>query len=34
MVAPHGMCSTLKDQINQELLGFFKQGQESASADV
>ena len=30
----HDMCSTLKDQINQELLGFFKQGQESASADV
>ena len=24
--APHGMCSTLKDQINEELLVFFKQG--------
>jgi non-heme chloroperoxidase len=23
--APHGMCSTLKDQINAELLAFFKQ---------
>jgi non-heme chloroperoxidase len=22
--APHGMCSTLKDQINEELLGFIK----------
>src|SRR3984893_3056241 len=22
--APHGMCSTLKDQVNSELLGFFK----------
>jgi non-heme chloroperoxidase len=22
--APHGMCSTLKEQINAELLGFFK----------
>jgi non-heme chloroperoxidase len=21
--APHGMCSTLKDQINAELLAFF-----------
>ncbi|MET0622229.1 MAG: alpha/beta hydrolase [Pyrinomonadaceae bacterium] len=24
--APHGMCSTLKDQINEELLAFFQQG--------
>ena len=23
--APHGMCTTLKDQVNEELLGFFKQ---------
>jgi len=23
--APHGMCSTLKDQINMELLSYFKQ---------
>jgi non-heme chloroperoxidase len=30
--APHGMCSTLKDQINEELLAFFKAQQRSASA--
>ena len=29
--APHGMCSTLKDQINAELLAFFK-GAKSAAA--
>ncbi|HEX3228515.1 MAG TPA: alpha/beta hydrolase [Pyrinomonadaceae bacterium] len=29
--APHGMCSTHKDQINAELLGFF-QGEQSAAA--
>jgi non-heme chloroperoxidase len=23
--APHGMCTTLKDQINEELLAFFKE---------
>jgi len=23
--APHGLCSTLKNQINQDLLAFFKQ---------
>jgi non-heme chloroperoxidase len=22
--APHGMCTTLKDQVNAELLGFIK----------
>ena len=22
--APHGMCTTLKDQVNEELLAFFK----------
>jgi non-heme chloroperoxidase len=22
--APHGMCTTLKDRINEELLGFFE----------
>jgi hypothetical protein len=22
--APHGLCSTLKDQVNAELLAFFK----------
>jgi len=29
--APHGMCTTLKDQVNAELLAFFK-GQSIASA--
>jgi non-heme chloroperoxidase len=24
MGAPHGMCSTLKDQVNADLLAFFK----------
>ncbi len=28
--APHGMCSTLKNQVNADLLGFFK-GERSAS---
>ena len=22
--APHGMCTTLKDRVNEELLGFIK----------
>ena len=22
--APHGLCSTLKDQVNEDLLAFFK----------
>ena len=30
--APHGLCSTLKDQINQELLHFL--GQERRSSKV
>jgi len=30
--APHGMCSTLKDQINAELLAFLKGAASSASA--
>jgi non-heme chloroperoxidase len=30
--APHGMCSTLKDQINAELLAFFKGSATTASA--
>ena len=36
--APHGMCSTLKDRVNQELLAFFqepvvaRQGQEAATS--
>lgn len=29
--APHGMCSTLKDQINAELLEFFKQSNQAAA---
>ena len=29
--APHGMCSTLKDQINTELLAFFEQAKEAAA---
>ena len=29
--APHGMCSTLKDHINTELLAFFKQSKEAAA---
>jgi non-heme chloroperoxidase len=30
--APHGMCSTLKDQINAELLSFFEQGKKLRTA--
>ena len=29
--APHGMCSTLKNQINEELLTFFKQSKGTAA---
>jgi non-heme chloroperoxidase len=29
--APHGMCSTLKDQVNTELIGFFRQGAQAAA---
>lgn len=29
--APHGMCSTLKDQVNAELLAFFKQAKQAAA---
>ena len=29
--APHGMCSTLKDQINSELLAFFERALEAAA---
>ncbi len=29
--APHGMCSTLKDQVNEELLGFFKKSSQAAA---
>jgi non-heme chloroperoxidase len=28
--APHGMCTTLKDRVNAELLAFFVQGQQSS----
>jgi non-heme chloroperoxidase len=30
--APHGMCSTLKDHVNEELLAFFKGAAAKASA--
>jgi non-heme chloroperoxidase len=29
--APHGMCSTLKNEVNSELLAFFRQAQEAAA---
>jgi len=29
--APHGMCSTLKDQVNDELLAFFKRSAQVAA---
>jgi len=29
--APHGMCSTLKDEVNAELLAFFKSRQQVAA---
>jgi len=29
--APHGMCSTLKDQINEELLEFFQRSERAAA---
>ena len=29
--APHGMCSTLKDQINADLLAFFERRQQAAA---
>jgi len=29
--APHGMCSTLKDQVNAELLGFFERSKQAAA---
>jgi len=28
---PHGMCSTLKDQINAELLAFLQKGKQAAA---
>src|SRR3981189_3678148 len=32
--APHGMCTTLKDQVNEELLGFFKSGSREGSVSA
>ena len=29
--APHGLCSTLKDQINAELFAFFRQSKDAAA---
>jgi non-heme chloroperoxidase len=29
--APHGMCSTLKDQVNAELLSFFQRSQQASA---
>src|SRR5881394_3865955 len=29
--APHGMCSTLKDQVNTELLAFFRRSHQAAA---
>jgi non-heme chloroperoxidase len=29
--APHGMCSTLKDQVNEELIGFFTRSERAAA---
>lgn len=29
--APHGLCTTLKDQVNTDLLAFFKQSKEAAA---
>ena len=31
--ASHGMCTTLKDHVNEELLAFFKSSSKSASTD-
>jgi non-heme chloroperoxidase len=30
--APHGMCTTLKDQVNEELLAFFKEASAAKAA--
>ena len=29
--APHGMCSTLKDEINSDLLAFFRSSEQKAA---
>jgi non-heme chloroperoxidase len=31
--APHGMCTTLKDQVNEDLLTFFKSSSKNVSMD-
>ena len=30
--APHGMCTTLKDQVNEDLLAFFKESTAAKAA--
>ena len=30
--APHGMCTTHKDQVNEELLAFIKEGRVTRAA--
>jgi non-heme chloroperoxidase len=32
--APHGMCSTLKDRVNRELVGFFREGAPARKEEV
>jgi non-heme chloroperoxidase len=32
--APHGLCTTHKDQVNEELLAFFKSSSKAVSADA
>ena len=32
--APHGMCTTLKDEVNADLLAFFKSSSKSAFTDL
>jgi fermentation-respiration switch protein FrsA (DUF1100 family) len=29
--APHGLCTTLKEEVNQELLEFFKRAERAAA---
>jgi len=29
--APHGMCTTLKDKVNEDLLAFFKRSEQVAA---
>jgi len=29
--APHGLCTTLKDQVNEELLAFFRRSDKAAA---